>query len=211
MTKSKKLFQWCQIAVLLAAASSASALPVTISAAPGSYSVGQSVTFTVSDADPSGMCDLTGDQPFCFGGDFSVSFDPSKLSFDASTGLASPSATTFDVSVVGGVVETGGPLGAFVDVSVLFLDTSLVPTELLQLFSLTFTALAGPTAEVGVDALVHAPEALLTAYPGAYAFGEVERASVSITTIPEPASYALLLLGFAAMGGVARRKGRLAA
>ena len=204
MARSRILFKCLLIAGLAAgaAAASASAVSIDVSSGAGPYSVGDPVTFSVSDGNPRDMCDFTS-SPFCAGGDFRIKFDCAKLSFDVDTGLTEP-LVSLNFSVILGSLDTNGTDSWF-DVSVLPLVPSNVPNGTTKLFSLTFKALAGPPATVYVY-----PSPYVDSFDNPFITYDFIGASatVNITSIPEPSTYALIALALAAMGGATRRRGR---
>jgi hypothetical protein len=190
------------MASLAAAATVASALPA-VQVSPGPYNVDDTIVFSVTDSNPSGMCS---DLLKVCAGDFTVEFDPALLSLvSAVVGPALPATAIF----FAGTETLGGALGVFIDVSLIpgVYENEDTPTPPTELFSLTFTALAGPTASIRVEPLDPGLDSDGEQIPPTYNFEPIV-SSVSINSAPEPTSSALVALALGAMGFAARRHGR---
>lgn len=190
---------------VVAKAASAGVVSIDVASGPGPYAPGQQVVFRVADSDPSGMCDAG--LGFCFGGDFTLDFDPLKLSYLLlSPGPSLPGS----ISVVPGAVTPGGPFGAHVDVSFFPLDIADVPMSPTELFSVAFTVLAAsPTNNAATVSVSPTDFGLGVGFTYAFDSRQIAVSIVAPSAVPEPSTGTLTLAALSlvlAVGSAGRRK-----
>jgi hypothetical protein len=177
------------------AAGHAVAATVSLSTSTPSVTIGAPVQVSLDIAGLNG-----GAAPGLGAFDFDILFDASLLSFQSAS-----FGTGLDVFGLGDI-QTVTPRTGAVNLFELALDT---PADLIanqagsfNLATLTFSALAGGTSSltVGVNAVADAAGNALAV--------DTVGTSVTVSAVPEPESYALMLCGLAILGVIAQRRRR---
>jgi hypothetical protein len=165
----------CVAIACLAVAAPAMASPIVIAGSSANVQVGQTVTFTVSDANPADGYDVSLDTYLA---DFAFSYDASVLRYEHA-----------DTGVAGALLiapQTGDP-----DPAGNFQAQFIGPAVSGPLFSITFTALqTTPTGGTSLSVLL--PDTGAYGAGGLYAPAE---GKVTVSAVPEPEVAGLALAG----------------
>lgn len=163
----------------------AQAQTVSVLAPLTTANVGDSFTLSVQ---------ASGFPEYIYGGGYNLAFDPSILRLDA---ITIPAAWEFTRST-GLLDATSGT------VSDIYFNTFAAPVKGDFLTAtLSFTALGGGSSQVSLSASSDFPFGDANANAVNVAFNA---ATVTVTAVPEPGSFSLVLTGLAAVGALMRRR-----